>query len=181
MAAPKGNKFAEGNKGGRPTAYRPEFAERAKNLCQLGAVDVEIADFFGVTVQTIHNWRAAHQEFFEATRVGKEYADNRIERSFYQRAVGYEYDLVKTVRRNKNGLTVTETIKHVPGDVTAQMKWLCNRMPHKWRHKVDVSHEVGQSEDTGCVAIANMQRGHPRRFCSRHPRRELPSKLRGAG
>jgi hypothetical protein len=143
MAAPKGNKFAKGNKGGRPTAYRPEFAERAKNLCQLGAVDVEIADFFGVTVQTIHNWRAAHQEFFEATRVGKEYADNRVERTFYQRAVGYEYDLVKTVRRNKNGLTVTETIKHVPGDVTAQMKWLCNRMPHKWRHKVDVTHEVG--------------------------------------
>ena len=114
MAAPKGNKFAKGNKGGRPTAYRPEFAERAKNLCQLGAIDVEIADFFGVTVQTIHNWRAAHQEFFEATRVGKEYADNRVERSFYQRACGYEYE-------ERPG------IKHVPGDVTAQMKWpLCS-------------------------------------------------------
>jgi hypothetical protein len=47
------------------------------------------------------------------------------------------------VRKRKNGVTVTETSQHVPGDVTAQMKWLCNRMPHKWRNKVDVSHEVG--------------------------------------
>jgi hypothetical protein len=141
MAAPKGNKFAKNNKGGRPTAYRPEFAERVKNLCQLGAIDVEIADFFGVTVQTIHNWRAAHQEFFEATRVGKEHADKRVERSFYQRACGYEYESVKVVRRSKNGVTVTETSRHVPGDVTAQMKWLCNRRPNKWREKVDVPTE----------------------------------------
>jgi hypothetical protein len=143
MAAPKGNKFAKGNKCGRPTAYRPEFAERVKNLCQLGAIDVEIADFFGVSVQTLHNWRAAYQEFFEATRVGKEHADNRVERSFYQRACGYEYEAVEVVRRSKNGLTVTETSRHIPGDVTAQMKWLCNRMPRKWRKKVDINHEVG--------------------------------------
>jgi hypothetical protein len=55
--------------------------------------------------------------------------------------VGYEYDLVKTVRSKKSGLTVTETTAHIPGDVTAQMKWLSNRRPNKWREKVDVPTE----------------------------------------
>ncbi len=120
---------------------------------------------------------AAHQEFFEATRVGKEYADNRVERSFYQRAVGYEYDLVKTVRRNKNGLTVTDTIKHVPGDVTAQMKWLCNRMPHKWRDKVGVSTRSGR-EMTAAQAlddlIALLIEHGVQRLISRLTRRSWP-------
>jgi hypothetical protein len=75
-------------------------------------------------------------------KIGKAVADDRVERSFYQRACGYEYDSRKIVTSTKNGVTVTETSEHVPGDVTAQMKWLCNRMPRKWRDKVDVGHEV---------------------------------------
>lgn len=31
---------------GRPTKYRPEFAEQARKLCLLGATDKELADFF---------------------------------------------------------------------------------------------------------------------------------------
>jgi hypothetical protein len=36
---------------------------------------------------------------------------------------------------------VTETTEHVPGDVTAQMKWLSNCRPDKWREKIDVTYE----------------------------------------
>jgi len=34
MPAPKGNKFAEGNDGGRPTKYTPEFIELAKDYLE---------------------------------------------------------------------------------------------------------------------------------------------------
>ena len=54
------------NKPGRPkggTAFRPEFVEQAKKLCRLGAIDDEMAGFFGVTVTTFHNWKHAHPEF----------------------------------------------------------------------------------------------------------------------
>ena len=46
---------------------------------------------------------ATHAEFRAALKVGKEAADQRVERSLYQRAVGYHYDAVKILRR-WNGL-----------------------------------------------------------------------------
>jgi hypothetical protein len=49
----------------------------------------------GVTKRTIITWRAEHEEFREATEIGKDIADNRVERSLYERAVGYDFDAVK--------------------------------------------------------------------------------------
>ena len=42
---------------GRPTDYKPEYAEQAAKLCALGATDNDLADFFGVSEQTIYTWR----------------------------------------------------------------------------------------------------------------------------
>ncbi len=37
MAAPKGNKYAKGNRGGgRPTLYKPKYAEIAERMCAMG-------------------------------------------------------------------------------------------------------------------------------------------------
>jgi hypothetical protein len=33
MPAPKGNQYAKGNKGGRPSKYKPDYAETAGKLC----------------------------------------------------------------------------------------------------------------------------------------------------
>jgi hypothetical protein len=140
--APKGNKFAVGNSGGRPTDYRPEYPEQAMQLCQIGATDVEVARFFKVDVRTIYCWQAAHKEFRQAMELGKEPANKRVMRSFYQRACGYEYE-------ERLGF------KHVPGDVTAQMKWLCNRLPKEWRDKIDVGHDPGP-EMTAAEARAKL-------------------------
>ena len=142
MAAPKGNKFAKDNQGGRPTAYRPEFAEQAKKLCQLGATDVELADFFDVEVRTIYRWRATEQEFCQATRIGKVEADERMERALFQRGIGYNCETRKVVTDYKGRETVTVSSQHVPGEVSAQFRWLMNRRPERWRDKVDISHEV---------------------------------------
>jgi hypothetical protein len=83
--APKGNKYAEGNNGGRPKSFRTEFVDQAKQLCQLGATDVEVARFFKVHPCTIYEWRATIPEFSEALRTGKSLADERMKRSLYQR------------------------------------------------------------------------------------------------
>jgi hypothetical protein len=37
-----------------------------------------------------------HPEFSEAMKVGKSVADDRMERSLYQRGIGYDIDLKKT-------------------------------------------------------------------------------------
>src|SRR5262249_17802873 len=97
-------------------------------------------DFFGVSVRTIANWQAKHEEFLQALKSGKEEADDRVERSLYQRAVGYEYDAVKVFNANGTPMIVPYRAT-MPPDVTAMIFWLKNRPSDRWRdvHK----HEHG--------------------------------------
>ena len=129
---PLGNQSALGNEGGRPTDYRPEYCEQARKLCQFGATLAEVAHFFDVTVPTICSWQNTYPEFFNSMKLGRQASDDRVERSFYQRAIGYDVKTTRTVSKTGDG-SVTETIVHLPGDVTAQMKWLSIRRPKQWR------------------------------------------------
>lgn len=126
----------------RPTAYRKEFAEQAKELCELGATDMELAEFFRVDVRTVYNWKHTHAEFFQSLKVGKDALDDRVERSLYQRAVGYSYNSEK-VFQNKGEIIRAATIEHVPPDASAALLWLKNRRGDAWRDKTDVEHFGG--------------------------------------
>lgn len=55
---------AKGATRGRPTKYRVEFAEQGHRLALLGLTDGAMAAFFGVTEQTLNNWKHAHTFFF---------------------------------------------------------------------------------------------------------------------
>ena len=115
---------------GRPTTYRPEYAEQARKLCRNGATDREIADILGICVRTFYRWRAEHDEFAEGLKVGKEFADDRVERALYERACGYEYSDVKIFHPAgaKEPVIVPITV-HVPADVGAAKQWLATRRP----------------------------------------------------
>lgn len=127
--------------GGQPTKYNPEYAEQAAKLCKLGATDDDLADFFEVSRQTIHNWQAAHQEFFDALKVGKAEADDRVERSLYQRAVGYSHPEDKIfMPAGKDAPVIVPTVKHYPPDTTAMIFWLKNRRPAAWRDVQAMEH-----------------------------------------
>jgi hypothetical protein len=63
----------------------------------LGAKDVEVARFLPVDPSTIYLWRIQHPEFSESMKIGKALPDDRVERSLYQRACGYEVEVKKTV------------------------------------------------------------------------------------
>lgn len=126
---------------GRPTDYKPEYAEQARKLCELGATDFELGKFFEVSTATIYRWRASHPEFCEAVIVGKDMADDRVERAFYNRAVGYTFESEK-VFNNQGVIVRAETLEHVAPDPAAALNWLKNRRPDKWRDKVDHEHGV---------------------------------------
>ena len=106
---------------------------------------VEVARFFQVDPSTIYLWRIQHPEFSESMKIGKALPDDRVERSLYQRACGYEVEVKKTVIKKEGRdvvTTTTEFREHIPGDVTAQTRWLTNRRPRQWREKVDVSQDA---------------------------------------
>lgn len=124
---------------GRPSRYKDTFAKQAEKLCALGATDEDLADFFEVSIRTIANWKTQHEDFLHALKGGKAQADDRVERSLYQRAVGYSFDSEK-VFNNRGEIVRAKTREHCPPDVTAQIFWLKNRRPEDWRDKQE--HEV---------------------------------------
>jgi len=117
---------------GRPTDYRPEYAQQAEKLCRLAATDIEIADFFQVDVRTIYRWKEAHDEFCQALKTGKELADERVERSLFARATGYEHD-EEDIRVVNGEIVRTPIRKYYPPDTTAGIFWLKNRRKEQWR------------------------------------------------
>lgn len=121
-------------KAGRPTKYKAEFAKQAAKLCKLGATNADLANFFEVGTTTIDRWIAERPGFRGALKAGKNEADDRVERSLYQKAVGYEYDAVKIFMPAGATEPVYATYREkLPPSDTACIYWLKNRRSDKWR------------------------------------------------
>lgn len=119
---------------GRPSKYKPEFADQAAKLCALGATDQEIADFFEVDVRTVYRWKADEEAFCQALKTGKAVADERVERSLYMKAIGYEQDEVKIFMPANSPQPVYAPFRaKIAPDTTAAIFWLKNRRPEEWR------------------------------------------------
>lgn len=133
----------------RPTVFKEEYIEAAKKLARLGATDAEVADFFEVDVRTIHRWKHKHEEFCHSLKVGKVQADERVERSLYHRAIGYEQQDVKIFMPagSENPVYAPFTAKVAP-DTTAAIFWLKNRKPDEWRDAKDVDHSSSDGSMT---------------------------------
>lgn len=137
----------------RPSKFKPEFVKQAQKLCDLGATDEDLADFFEVSIRTIANWKSEHLEFLQALKSGKEQADDRVERSLYQRAVGYTHDATH-FSAFQGQVTETPYRNHIAPDVTAQIFWLKNRRPDLWRDKQ--VQEVTGADGAPLVPIINL-------------------------
>lgn len=143
--------------GGRPSSYKPDYAGQAEKLCRLGATDQEIADFFSVDVRTIHRWKHDHDEFCHSLKAGKETADERVERSLYQRAIGYEQDEVKIFMPSGADKPVYAPFRaKIAPDTTAAIFWLKNRRGDQWRDKSE--QDVNLKGDLPDILAAARQR-----------------------
>lgn len=127
---------------GRPTDYKPEFSAEAAELCAEGATDQELADYFGVSVRTLYRWKNTQPEFRQSLKAAKDASDERIERSLYERAAGYERDEVD-IRVVNGEIVQTPIRKFYPPDTTAAIFWLKNRQPENWRDKIETEHSGG--------------------------------------
>lgn len=137
---------------GRPTAYKPEYADQAEKLCGMfGATDMDLSKYFGVTERTIYNWKHDHEDFFHALK-SKKLANERVERSLYERATGYSHPEDKIFNNNGEEMIV-ETMKHYPPDTGAAIAWLANRDPNRW--KKDPSGETSDSRQPITINLVN--------------------------
>jgi len=132
---------------GRPALYKDEYVKLAYNYCLLGATDADLAHYFEVEETTVNNWKIAHVDFFESIKKGKVEADAKVAKSLYKRAIGYDQKTDK-IFQFQGEPVVVPTIDHIQPDTTAQIFWLKNRQPAKWRDKIEIDQNI-----TGDFAI----------------------------
>lgn len=84
-----------------------------------GLTDEQIAKNIGITVSTFYEWKKKYSEISESLKKGKEVVDYEVENALLSSALG--------------------------GNTTAQIFWLKNRRPDKWRDK--------QKEETDKTAL----------------------------
>jgi Homeodomain-like domain len=150
---PKKRKRKASKRGpGQPTKYKAQYCQKARELCTQGATDVEIADALKVSARTLYRWQAEHPEFCQALKLGKDVADERVVRSLFHRAVGYEFDSVK-IMQDKGRPVIVPFREHVPADPGAAFNWLKNRRPTEWRDKLDIDATV-RAKDVSAEPLA---------------------------
>lgn len=105
----------------------------------------------GIAAGTLYAWLKDHDEISEAIKKGKAPVDIEVENALFKRATGYTVKVnkpikVKTKRQLKDKGTIeeehielVEEEIYIAPDTTAQIYWLKNRRPDKWRDKPQTS------------------------------------------
>lgn len=110
-----------------------------------GLTDEQIAHNCGINPATLYTWKSKYPEINKALKKGKEVVDIEVENALLRRALGYQYTEVTRERKLIKDpqtdemvsklITTKEVVKEVAPDTTAQIYWLNNRRPDRWRAK----------------------------------------------
>lgn len=113
----------------------PEGLLKIEGWARDGLTDEQVAGNIGIRAATLYEWKKKFPEISESLKRGKEVVDRQVENALLKRALGYEYEEVK--EKFECGVMTERTVtkKEVAPDTTAQIFWLKNRKPEKWRDK----------------------------------------------
>lgn len=115
----------------------PEGLLKIEGWARDGLTDEQIASNIGIGYSTLQTWKGKYQDIQDTLKRGKDVVDLQVENALLKRALGYEYEEVK--KKFEGGVMTERTVtkKEVIPDTTAQIFWLKNRKPDKWRDKPD--------------------------------------------
>ncbi|MBK8814861.1 MAG: hypothetical protein IPN42_04830 [Methylococcaceae bacterium] len=134
--------------GGRDTLYKSEYNEKAYELCLMGATDDVLAHVFGVSEQTLNNWKVQYPVFLESIHAGKDFADAKMANAMYKSGLGLHV-VTEDKLVYKDGVAEIVTLeKQLPPEVKAQIHWLNNRQSKKWRNNIIVDNGVKLDPET---------------------------------
>ena len=110
-----------------------------------GLTEEQISKNLGVSYRTFiraKNDPEVGDKIRQALIQTKDVVDMEVENMLYKRAMGYKYDEVK--EEYEGGVLTKRTVikKTVPPDTMAQIFWLKNRQPQKWRDRREVDNTL---------------------------------------
>lgn len=117
---------------GRRSKFSDSLQGQMVALYKEGKTDREVAKAVGISVRTLHNWKASNSAFLHSIKESKAVADEQVEAALFSRAIGYSYMVEKTFK-SEGKITRAEFSKHCPPDLKAIIFWLRNRRPDLWR------------------------------------------------
>ena len=113
--------------------------------CRNGLTDIQIAKNLGISKDSFYRYKKDYSDFSDALKKGKEEIDIEVENALLKRALGYEYEEVKTyIEEDKEGnkkKRIEKTKKLLPADTTALIFWLKNRKPKAWSDRKEETEE----------------------------------------
>lgn len=107
--------------GPRKKSYKPEYATRAKQMCELGAFRSELADEFQVDIRTIDYWLVTEKDFAEACRTDGRGYNNRLRRALIESAAGGERTMEKLVYEQGRHRIVMVRVTAPPNPAAAKL------------------------------------------------------------
>jgi uncharacterized protein (UPF0216 family) len=117
----------------------PQVKERLAEIeiwLREGLTEAQVCKNLGISHQTLNEYKKAHPELVETIKRGKRVIVTEIENALVKRALGYEYEEVKTYIKVEAGgakTTYTEkTLKHMPPDTAACAILLKNKDPENY-------------------------------------------------
>lgn len=140
---------------------RGKFAEwltedgllRIEGWARDGLTEDQIAKNMGISIRSLTDWKIKYPAILASLKKGKAPVDQEVENALLKRALGYQYEEtiteieeVPTGRTDDNGRPIMKQQKHIKKvmktalpDTTAQIFWLKNRKPSRWRDKQDMT------------------------------------------
>ena len=116
---------------------------RIEGWARDGLTDAQIAHNVGCSYSTFREWRDNFPALAAALKNGKAPVDLEVENALLKRALGFEYEeTVTEITESADGQQrkqIRKVKKTALPDVTAQIFWLKNRRPDKWRDKPEAT------------------------------------------
>lgn len=129
-----------------------------------GLTMAQIAEKLGISKTTLYSYSGQHSELSERLKKGKEVSDAHVENELFKKAVGFtrtekrpvklkevEYNNGKRLRETER-IEMVEQEVYYPPELGAQVFWLKNRRPDKWKDKVDAKLE-SDGENAGVMIL----------------------------
>lgn len=140
--------------------------EAVRRLAEEGLSDDEIAVRCDLSPEVFERWKKKHPKLYDAVDIGRREADFSVVEALYKKATGYSVKTNKTHKlkcidydpttgkklKEYESLAVGVDESYVPPDLKAEIFWLKNRQPSRWKDR-----EVRESEsddfESGIVEI----------------------------
>jgi transcriptional regulator with XRE-family HTH domain len=134
-----------------PKSRWPEIQDKlhfVEKWARDGLTEEQIAKNLGITRSTLSAYKLKNKDLVDAIKRGRAGIITEIENALVKRALGFNYDEVKTYHKHEDGKTVVyqeKTTRYLPPDVGACAILLKNKDRGNWSdnpQKLEIEREI---------------------------------------